>query len=62
MTANGPQGPVTAQGFQRMFLSTTPFLLAAVRLYEQFGFQPTDAGPRELFGTPLFTMEKRLQA
>jgi N-acetylglutamate synthase-like GNAT family acetyltransferase len=50
------------QGFKRLFLSTTPFLLAAIRLYENFGFQKTDAGPFDLFGTPLFTMEKILKA
>lgn len=47
-------------GFQRMFLSTTPFLDRAIRLYEHFGFRRTEAGPHELHGTPLFTMEKVL--
>ncbi|MGQ0603548.1 MAG: GNAT family N-acetyltransferase [Anaerolineales bacterium] len=45
---------------RRLFLSTTPFLLRAIRLYEQFGFQRDDEGPHELFGTPLFTMVKNL--
>jgi ribosomal protein S18 acetylase RimI-like enzyme len=49
-----------SQGFSRLFLSTTPFLDRAIRLYETFGFRQTDEGPHELFGTPLFTMEKRL--
>jgi len=49
------------QGFQRMFLSTTPFLTAAIRLYEQFGFQRINERPHELFGTPLFTMIKLLE-
>jgi len=49
-----------AQGFQRMFLSTTPFLTGAIRLYEQFGFYRSNDAPHELFGTPLFTMVKRL--
>ena len=43
---------------RRLFLSTTPFLDGAIRLYELFGFVRTDEGPHSLFGTPLFTMEK----
>jgi N-acetylglutamate synthase-like GNAT family acetyltransferase len=42
----------------RIFLSTTPFLDSAIRLYESAGFRRTDQGPHNLFGTPLFTMEK----
>ncbi|HKP51107.1 MAG TPA: GNAT family N-acetyltransferase [Chloroflexia bacterium] len=49
-----------AQGHRRMFLSTTPFLARAIRLYEKWGFQRTDEGPHDLFGTPLFTMVKTL--
>ena len=49
-----------SQGFSSLFLSTTPFLDRAIRLYESFGFRKTDEGPHELFGTPLFTMEKSL--
>ena len=49
-----------ANGRLRLYLSTTPFLQDAVRLYERFGFQRIHAGPHDLFGTPLFTMEKRL--
>jgi GNAT superfamily N-acetyltransferase len=45
-------------GFGRLFLSTTPFLSRAIRLYERHGFERTDEGPDNLFGTPLFTMEK----
>ncbi|HET6893223.1 MAG TPA: GNAT family N-acetyltransferase [Pyrinomonadaceae bacterium] len=45
---------------KRLVLSTTPFLLRAIRLYEQAGFKRTDEGPHELFGTPLFTMVKDL--
>jgi GNAT superfamily N-acetyltransferase len=48
------------QGCCRVFLSTTPFLSAAIRLYERSGFRRTDEGPNDLFGTPLFTMEKDL--
>ncbi len=50
-----------AQGYKRLTLSTTPFLLRAIRLYERFGFQRISDGPHELFGTPLFTMTKALQ-
>jgi N-acetylglutamate synthase-like GNAT family acetyltransferase len=49
-----------ANSVSRLFLSTTPFLDRAIRLYEKFGFHRTDEGPHELFGTPLFTMEKIL--
>lgn len=45
---------------RRLFLSTTPFLDRAIRLYEKFGFQRTSEPPHDLFGTPLFTMEKKL--
>ena len=47
-----------AQGCARLFLSTTPFLSTAIRLYEAFGFRRMNDGPHDLFGTPLFTMEK----
>jgi len=43
---------------RHLFLSTTPYLHRAIALYERFGFCRTDAGPHDLFGTPLFTMEK----
>ena len=45
---------------RRLFLSTTPFLERATRLYERFGFRRTNDGPHDLCGTPLFTMEKLL--
>lgn len=49
-----------ANGFRRLFLSTTPFLVRAIQLYEKSGYRRTDAGPYDLFSTPLFTMEKFL--
>jgi GNAT superfamily N-acetyltransferase len=50
------------RGCQFLFLSTTPFLLGAIRLYEQFGFRRSSAGPHDLLGTSLFTMTKTLSA
>jgi putative acetyltransferase len=47
--------------FRRMFLSTTPFLYRAIRLYERFGFVRIADGPHALHGTPLFIMEKAIQ-
>ena len=47
-----------ARGHARLYLSTTPFLSRAIRLYERAGFTRTDEGPHDLHGTPLFTMEK----
>ena len=46
------------EGCRRVFLSTTPFLSSAIRLYERAGFRRTNEGPHDLFGTPLLTMEK----
>jgi len=48
------------EGCSRIFLSTTPFLHASIRLYEKQGFRRTPEGPQNLFGTPLFTMEKKI--
>ena len=47
-------------GCKRLYLSTTPFLDSAIKLYENFGFQRSSEGPDNMYGTPLFTMEKRL--
>jgi GNAT superfamily N-acetyltransferase len=47
-----------SQGFNRVFLSTTPFLDPAIRLYEKSGFRRKDDRLHDLFGTPLFFMEK----
>ena len=49
------------QNHKRLVLSTTPFLLRAIRLYEGVGFRRADQGPHALFGTPLFTMVKMLE-
>lgn len=42
----------------RLVLSTTPFLIRAIQLYQRNGFRRTGDGPQDLFGTPLFTMQK----
>ena len=47
-------------GFKLLRLSTTPFLIEAIQLYERFGFHRSGEGPHDLFGTPLFTMVKLL--
>ena len=44
-----------------LLLSTTPFLKEAIHLYENFGFQRSDEGKHDLFGTPLFTMIKQVE-
>jgi ribosomal protein S18 acetylase RimI-like enzyme len=55
------EGFATEHGFQHLFLSTTPFLNHAIQLYERYGFKRSSEGPDNLFGTPLFTMEKILE-
>jgi len=47
------------EGFHELTLSTTPYLHAAIRLYERFGFARTEE--QDLFGTPLFGMRKTLR-
>jgi GNAT superfamily N-acetyltransferase len=47
-------------GAASLFLSTTPFLTEAIRLYERHGFGATGDGPHDLHGTPLVTMVKPL--
>ena len=44
----------------RLYLSTTPFLTQAIRLYKRHGFRRIAEAPHDLYGTPLFTLEKRL--
>ena len=48
------------RGEGRLYLSTTPFLVAAIQLYESEAFQRTDEPPHSLHGTPLFTMQKAI--
>lgn len=50
-----------AHGYRRLVLSTTPFLTAALRLYEREGFRRTGES-LDLFGTPLLAMTKELPA
>ena len=47
-----------AGSYRRLFLSTTPFLYRAIRLYGQFGF--VRSGVDDLYGTSLLTMSKHL--
>lgn len=49
-----------AHDHKLLVLSTTPFLIRAIRLYERLGFQQTADTPHDLFGTPLFTMVKMI--
>jgi ribosomal protein S18 acetylase RimI-like enzyme len=44
----------------RLFLTTAPFLDSAIRLYERTGYKRVLNGEEDLFGTPLFTMEKKV--
>ena len=41
-----------------LVLNTTPFLTPAIRLYQRHGFRRTGEGVQDLFGTPLFRMQK----
>ncbi|MGB9180503.1 MAG: GNAT family N-acetyltransferase [Pyrinomonadaceae bacterium] len=52
----------SAHGYRSLILSTTPFLHSAIQLYERYGFRCSTEGPHELFGTPIFTMVKSLEA
>lgn len=50
----------SSRGARRVFLTTTPFLLGAIRLYERHGFHRAETPTQDLYGTPLFTMEKTI--
>jgi ribosomal protein S18 acetylase RimI-like enzyme len=50
-----------AEGYGRLVLTTTPFLAAAIALYERAGFRLTGEHG-DLFGTPLLWMAKDLLA
>ena len=54
------EGFAREAGRERLVLGTTPFLQAAIRLYETAGFRRDAAGPHDLNGTPLMTMSKAL--
>ena len=47
------------QNCSRILLSTTPFLHRAIKLYTRLGFVRTEDGPRQLYGTPLLSMEMK---
>jgi putative acetyltransferase len=49
-------------GFERLSLSTTPFLKSAILLYERCGFSRINVKPDDLFWTALLTMVKNLPA
>ena len=49
-----------ANNYKSLFLSTTPFLSPAIKLYQQMGFVFSDEQIEDLHGTPLLRMEKGL--
>ena len=55
---NEVEAYASENGFNRMFLGTTPFLHRAIRLYEKFGFRFCETKANDSIGTPLLTMEK----
>ncbi len=54
------EGWTARQEVSHLFLSTTPFLHTAIQLYEKLGFRRKNEEVHDLFGTPLFTMEKNI--
>lgn len=48
------------EGFEKLFLYTTPFLHGAIRLYEKNGFGRGAEEVGGFYGTPLLAMEKDL--
>ena len=48
----------SANNYKHLFLSTTPFLSRAIKLYQQLGFVLSDQQIEDLHGTPLLRMEK----
>jgi ribosomal protein S18 acetylase RimI-like enzyme len=48
------------QGLTLLKLSTTPFLEAAIRLYRAHGYEDRANGKRDMFGTALIPLQKRL--
>jgi N-acetylglutamate synthase-like GNAT family acetyltransferase len=54
------EGWAAQEKISHIFLSTTPFLHSAIRLYKKLGFRRTNSETHDLFGTPLFTMEKNI--
>jgi ribosomal protein S18 acetylase RimI-like enzyme len=55
------EGWALRENFEVLFLSTTPFLHSAIGLYEKFGYRRREQAAQDLFGTPLFVMEKPIQ-
>lgn len=49
-------------GCRGLSLTTTPFLLDAIRLYLRFGFEHVRDVEHPLFGTPLIAMQKHLRS
>ena len=46
---------------RRLYLSTTPFLTDAIKLYEHYGFKKLKEQPSDYYGTPIFRMELILE-